>query len=348
MMSQHIHTHYMIYRLSSTIFHRSSLISMANSHSQSTTHMAALEDQPVNDIGSEKGPIINESYSNEAATEEDTVIDKEPENTSGAESGNNSATSEEATENPSATHATSTGSRSGLLPLPSELRVCILRHLLLADRPLATDWPSRVYNLFPAILTTCKLIRREAFQIMYGENTFYTSNVHRAPTLLSNPQIRDTIRNVHAAVRLHETAPYRRGSSFIHVIREFGSPAVIRGTLDIILRVDPFQNGMLRWFVRALPCFTNFETVQIEFVDESGQGYAQQLCLQFCDRHKDTFTPVFGPALSFAEGCGLRFRPRVYLNTLPRKVDVDWVDHLDGIRLKWSQDPPTNGEGPEG
>lgn len=174
---------------------------------------------------------------------------------------------------------------------------------------------------------------------MYGENTFFISFMHPRYSILKSQRISDMIQNVRISLRLYDRFPT---FNFLHVIREFGSPAIVRATLIIVLRVDENQNGLLPWVVRAMPRFTNFRMVQIEFIDDSFQDNAQGVCLELCNRHRDTFTPVLGPSVSYADGRGLRFRPQDFLNSLPPAADVDWIDLLNGIRLNWNQDPSTN------
>lgn len=183
---------------------------------------------------------------------------------------------------------------------------------------------------------------------MYGENTFYISSMHPMFSILDNRPICDAIQNVRFDVWLTYTSLSRRRLSFINVIREFGSPTIIRGTLRIVFHMSTFyRNDLLNWFTRALPRFTNFRVIRMEFVDSSTHSIGEDFCRVLCNTHGDTFAPVFGPALPFTNGHGLQFRPQEYLNTIPPEIDVDWMELLDGIRLNSSQDPPTNPEEPE-
>lgn len=63
-----------------------------------------------------------------------------------------------------------------------------------------------------------------------------------------------------------------------------------------------------------------------------------------CAHHQENLTPIFGPAESIADGRGLVFHPQNHLSSLPRKEAVDWMDHLDGIRLNWNEDPLLSAE----
>lgn len=191
-------------------------------------------------------------------------------------------------------------------------------------------------DLNPPILKTSSLIRREAFQVMYGENTFLISPSYSRTHALYTPPIRDVVRKVQVDVNSNDRWPYLARGSFIPVIRAFGSPAIIRGTLDIILRVNHPVNELLDWLAVALCRFKNFETVKIVFADS---GYAASICVALREEHMDTFTSYLGPARPFDTEYGLTFHPRQFQDSLPPKVEVDWQEYLDGIRLTWNEDP---------
>lgn len=275
------------------------------------------------------------------SSENEPDVNDEVSNTREAELENRSVATEAASENSSSTNVISTNSRLGFLSLPGELRLSVYRELLLHDHPLSTEWPGAGYQPFPAILHTCTLIRREAFQVMYGENTFYMDFMHPTHSILKNRQLRDRIQNVEFEANLCDLSSQTK---FLHLMREFGSPSIVRGVLNIIFRVGASENdGLHSWFAVSLRKFTNFRIIQIEYVAAfrsslpGAYDLAQQLCPILCDAHKHSLTPVFGPAISFTCRHGLRFRPQSYLNSLP--PDVDWMHHLDGIRLNWNQDP---------
>lgn len=254
-------------------------------------------------------------------------------------------------------------SRPGLVSLPAEIRVLIFRHLLLKGRPLITSQASSTYQSFPAILRTGRSIRQEAFQVMYRENTFYLDSLHPSSSILDIRQIRDAIQNVHFNVELCFQSLYTRRSIFINMINEFGSPTIIRGALHLVFHVrglyydellrfaragpGVYRDDPLNWYARALPRFTNFRVVQIEYKHYPTLGMREDICGILCNTHRKFLTPLFGPALSLADGHGLLFRPQEYLDTILPEIDVDWIEHLDGVRLNWSQDPPTNPQEPE-
>ena len=234
-------------------------------------------------------------------------------NARGANSENHSENEVES-ENAGITKLMSTDNRLGFLSLPPELRVQIYRHLLLEHRPLSTDWRFSTYLPNAAILATCKLIRCEAFQVLYGENVFFLRSAEPELSILANPHVADTMQNLYLDTRLDDSSSHPR-SSFIHMIRAFGSPEIIRGTLTITFRVNARNNGMLFWFARGLPRFTNFRVIQFVFLARPSDHLAQSLAPLLCDIQKDLFTPVFGPAISIADGCGLLFYPQDYLNS---------------------------------
>lgn len=278
--------------------------------------------QSMNDIGSEYDPIANEEEPNASETELRSVY-----------------VSSEA-ENSSTTDLAPSSSGPGLLSLPPELRVLVFRHLLLIDRPLSTYWPHTLRAPFLAILDTSPLIRQEAFQIFYGENTFAISWLHPRYSILNNRRVADTIQNVQFDVHLNDPSPWWRQLNFVNVIRQFGSPAIARGTLTLIFSVESYENDWLTWFTRALPRFTNFHTLRIKFLDASPHGHLQGVCFLLAEAHQITFTHVFGPVVLFANNCGLEFHPRAFRDSRPPpEVHVDWMDFLDGIRLGWNQDP---------
>ncbi|MCJ1266117.1 hypothetical protein MMC22_005999 [Lobaria immixta] len=290
---------------------------------------------------------LNQSMG-DIVSQDESIVNEEESNANETASENHPVTLEVASEDPSNSDGISTGSRPGLLSLPPEVRVLVFRHLLLEDHSLTTSWAGALYQPFPAILRTGRLIRREAFQVMYGENIFYISSMHPMFSILVNRPICDAIQNVRFDVWLTYTSLSRRRLSFINLIREFGSPTIIRGTLRIVFHISSFyRNDLLNWFTRALPRFTNFRVILMEFVDSSTHSIGEDICRVLCNTHRDTFAPVFGPALPFTDGHGLQFYPQEYLNTIPPEIDVDWMELRDGIRLISSQDPPTNPEEPE-
>lgn len=278
-------------------------------------------------------------------------------NTSKAELESHIVTNELPSKNPATTNVTSTSSELGLLCLPPELRVQVLRHLLRKPHPLSNYGPT------PAILETCHVIRREAFQIMYEENVFnidFDSDPEHC--MLNNRQIHDAIQHIQFEPWLYDYPGYyssiaRSRSKMLNLIREFGSPAIVRGTLRIIFHVDAYDDNLISWYIGRLRTFTNFKMIQVEFRPGYPLPYTHDFSLPepwplLCEVLKNALTPTFGPAWSFANECGdcecgLRFHPQRYLISQPRKADVDWMDDLDGIRLDWNQDSTNFNENPD-
>lgn len=313
----------------------------------SENHPVTLEvtsEDPLNI--SQDGPIINEEpNANEVASE------------------NHPNALEVTSEDSSSTNSVLTTSRPSLVSLAAEIRVLIFRHLLLEGRPLITSRARSTFQRFPAVLRTCRSIRQEAFQVMYGENTFYLDSCHPSYSILDNRQIHDAIQNVHFNVEICFRSLYTRRSIFINMLNEFGSPTIIRGALHLVFHVrglyhdellrfaragpGVYRDDPLNWYARALPRFTNFRVVRIEYKDHVTLGVREDICCILYNTHREFLTPIFGPALPLADGHSLLFCPQEYLDTTPPETDVDWMEHLDGIRLNWSQDPPTNPQEPE-
>lgn len=278
-------------------------------------------------------------------------------NTSEAELESDLVANELPSNNTSATNVTPTSSELGLLCLPPELRVEVLRHLLRKPHPLSNFGP------IPAILNTCHTLRREAFQIMYEENTFnFDFDSDPEHCMLNNRQIHDAIRHVHFESWLydypgHYSSVARSRSKMLNLVRKFGSPAIVRGTLKVIFHVDAYDHNLISWYICRLRTFTNFKMVLVEFRPGYPLPFSHDFSLPepwplLCEILKDALTPTFGPALSFANACGdsdcgLRFYPQQYLRSHPRKADVDWMDGLDGIRLDWNQDSTNFNENPD-
>lgn len=220
----------------------------------------------------------------------------------------------------------------GLLDLPSEVRVMIFRHLVVFPRGVAFPlWPLRPRPSVN-IISTCRLIHREAFHVLYGENQFI--DCFRSPysPLIQSPRIADAVRNVHMVIDM----AYRHLEigKFLNLIQHFGDPAIIRHSLAIDFFVQGPDVTPLTWFVRALGRFTNFKTIELQFYD-----YLRSDISHLRQHFKTTLKPVLGNAGDFGrEGKGLEFHP-VDHRHLRREQDTDdWADYLDGIRLGWDKE----------
>lgn len=255
-----------------------------------------------------------------------------------------SVTNEVASEDPATNHAISTNTELRLLSWPVELRLIVFRFLLLEHRPLSTNWMDAAYIAFPAIFKTCRQIRREAFQVMFGENVFFVRFPRPRFSLLHNRLVVNTIQKLHVSVCLNDPSYHPRRLNFFRAIHEFGSPAIVRNALNVIVYVgNATPRHLLLRYVGGLGRFTNFRNIRIEFVPDPEQlDPVGGLCFLTCRVCEDYFTPMFGPAEVFADGCGVQFYPQSHLSSLPPIVYVDWMDYLDGIRLDWDSDPLTN------
>ena len=311
--------------------------------------MAAPDDQNIIDLTSEDELLADEEAS---GADEEVPVDH-PMANEGAlkadvvEPQNHSATNPVALESPSTTVILLTSSRLGLLSVPPEVRILIYRHLLVEPIPLSTYWIGS-YDPIPAILQTSRLIRREAFPVFFEENTFFIGTMHPKLSILNHRQISDTIQNVEFTFWLDDTSPESARGSFIDLIEAFGSPAIARGTLHLIIRVAAYDNHLLPWLNRGLPRFTNFRNVIFRYVPDSAHARAEAMCPKLRRIHTIILQYIFGPGLS-SHGipCCLLFHPLRYLDSLPRKVEVDWMDYLDGVRLTWDQDLSSDVDEPE-
>lgn len=315
-------------------------------HQSSRVNMAP-DNQSLNGVVSDNELVVHdeESYDNPSLPNEEVLY------TEGVGLKSHSVTSDVASEHSSTTNVTSTSSGLGLLSLPPEIRVQIFRDLLLEPHLLPlTNHPT------PDIINTCHLIRREASQVMYGENIF-SFEIHSYLThyIVDKSYFHDSIQNIHFEPQLYDPWELAEGTSrswsqfrLLTLIREFGSPAIVRGTLYIILDMgNGSPDDLFLWFLKALRHLNNFKIVQFEFLVRSRDGehrLDKSIGDELCEDLKRSLTPFFGPAESINDEQGLRFHPQQYLNSLPPKVD--WMVCFDGIRLDWNQDS-TNPNEPE-
>lgn len=220
----------------------------------------------------------------------------------------------------------STRSPLGLLDLPPEIRIMIFRHLLVYPYSLANKlWPIGPRPSV-VILRTNKLVHREAFEVLYGENTFF--KLFWSSYCFQNwfPRVSDTMQNIHM-----EIAMCRKSSDiqkFLTLIHYF-DPSIIRGTLVVEFLTEFSLVHPLKWFIRALGRFTNFRTIEVHVHDP--------LCYHRNIFHlRDYLKTALEPLLGYAQGCNtLRFHPLDHRK--PYKEDGDWADSLDGIRLEWKE-----------
>lgn len=229
----------------------------------------------------------------------------------------------------------------GLLDIPPEVRIMIFRLLLLNPHGLPLPYkpiPSRSLPLrlfLPgsrpsvAILRTCSVIYREAFDILYRENLF--SNcflpLHNCSPI---PHVMGAIQNILIEITLSEESSDFK--SFLKQLNLFGNPAVVRGTLMVDFFIEDPRIGLLKWFIRALGRFTNFKIIELQCCHRD-----DSIVFHLREYLESALKPVLGYAHSFGdEGTGLRFHPMEHKSLRRQSENVDWADFLDGIRLEWN------------
>ncbi|MCJ1427217.1 hypothetical protein MMC29_005120 [Sticta canariensis] len=264
----------------------------------------------------------DQSVANSTTSESERAIDEIPEN--------------QAVTN----NVTSTRSPLGLLDLPPEIRVTIFRHVLVQPHGICFD----TFRFSPSvgILRTNRLIHREAFDVLYGENRL---NNCLGPSLYfaaSYPRILNTIQRVHFKIPIifdFRHSMFRRVLDCMHY---FGNPSMIRSTLTVAFGLDGTLARHRKRFIKALGRFTNFRIVELRFYQ-----YSQNSSDRFFDavkHHEHALEPVFGFAEHRdSEGFNtvssvLVFHPIDHQNRLRELADDDWADSLDGIRLEWNED----------
>ncbi|MCJ1262425.1 hypothetical protein MMC22_002295 [Lobaria immixta] len=253
---------------------------------------------------------------------------------------NDQAAYEAASENPSISNSPTENqsvmiapyrSRLGFLSLPAEIRLLVYREMYLPNTA-AIYW--RELETIPALLATCKLIMKEAFAVLWGENPFEWGST--PPPLLPNPlhRVVDAIQTLEVSLPLGKVS-----ATFIDLIHRFGDPARIRHTLKISFVLynvhESFDSRQIRWFISGLGRFTNFRVVEIAI-----GRYFQPLPIsnhlsQWVAKAMQT---RLGPCKPRADKKGLVWHPQAYLNAQRPQALVDWIDLLEGIRLDRNRD----------
>ncbi|MCJ1467999.1 hypothetical protein MMC07_006625 [Pseudocyphellaria aurata] len=235
--------------------------------------------------------------------------------------------------------ADTTRTRNWIVYLPPEIRSMIYRLVLQEAVELSTDWlPAIVRHSgvqgLPGLFFTSKLIHRESVEAFHHVNAFYIRSW--VPTLTIGPSRRlsDMIQNVRIKFTLSVVCKPHH-SRFVDVIRTFGDPGVIRGTLFVQLvlypRVAHCARPSLQFYLRGLGRFTNFRVVEVEIY------YIQRPDLSTAAHYRGVETAlrhVLGPATCgpLRNGrVGLTFFPRQFLNRQPLQEKVDWINHLGEI-----------------
>lgn len=219
----------------------------------------------------------------------------------------------------------------------------IFRYLLVYPQALGIGW----LGLKPpvAILRASRLIHREAFDILYRENKFVGSFTSSRWSIIRFPRILDTVQNIEYNVSVLP-GPLA-GKGFLKLMHHFGTPSTIpgtrRGTLTVNFSLEARFHLPLKWLVRPLRRFTNFQTIELH-VYRDGRREPMVTVLDYLEA-------ALKPTLGDAEDCsrarnGLRFHPIDHRNRCKELDDGhgDWGDFLDGIRLGYN-DEITNAEG---
>lgn len=233
----------------------------------------------------------------------------------------------------------------GLLDLPTEIRLMIFRHLLFHPPGIETASFSTTFRPAVDLLRTNREIHREAFDILYRENRFYSyvGFAYFAP--IRSPRVVHAIQNIGINLTVYkEVIP---PSGFLELGRIYGKTSTIRGSLVIILWSFTEILHPLTWFVPAMGEFTNFKKIELELFD--GYGRVSDLYLsQVCNYLQTNLEHVFGHAERFEKACNeygrrkcLRFYPVDHQNRernrdREQRTD-DLADSLDGIRLEWNE-----------
>lgn len=251
-------------------------------------------------------------------------------------------------------------SRLGLLDLPPDLRVMIFRHLLLYPFHESVGRRSRLSDVGSVgwgseskpsvdrlnILRTSRLMYREASGVLYRENQYNFTKcfgLYSGCSLAHFPRVRDTIRNIQLdihpwpmRVRIMEIG------QFLRLIDLFGNPSILRGTLTVCFVSIDLSFRRLKWFIRALGRFTNFQTVELYLEcwnNITRRGFRDELC-HLVGHLKSALEPVLGYANFGSHGQhSLRFHP---VHRRNRLEEHDWSDFLDGIRLELGEENVTN------
>lgn len=223
--------------------------------------------------------------------------------------------------------------RTGLLDLPPEVRLMILRHLLV--NPNCLPDMSGFDNPFRpppdlSILRTSKLIHQEAFDVLYRENRFDRSFWYPSSPITRFPRIVDTIQNIGTEIYLGEpvsgfTEPPPEVAMLMNLIQIFGNHSIIRRNFVLELFIEPSPQP-LKFLVRALGRFTNFRTITLQIWSywDLRNGFSE-----WCELLKSALEPVLGYAEEIEildwmpSAIGLRFHPVDFQNRSREPHDGD-------------------------
>lgn len=233
--------------------------------------------------------------------------------------------------------------RNWFLYLPPEIRLIIYHHVLLLPHDVNYDfpmvWRHPEVQAVTGILRTSRLIRGEAIDVFLRENTFvFLPWLMSLPIMASIPQSNDRIQNFTVDILLCPPWYQSLHPFFTAIMRHLGDTTIIRGTLSVHFTIDlddDVHGAHFRSYLRGLGRFTNFQVVEIDFVDPMRRA---QSTAMHCDFLHNALRFVLGPAKPYTEGEGLIFYPQRFMNAQPPRENVDWIDLLDGIRLDWDRD----------
>lgn len=248
--------------------------------------------------------------------------------------------SDEIRENQAVPNNVTTRSPLGLLDLPPEIRVIIFRHLLVQRHGICFGALRSSPSV--GILRTNRLIHRESFGVLYGENRL---NHCLGPSLYfaaSHPRILDVIRHIH--INIPTVFNFRQPvfRTVLDCMHCFGTPSMIRGTLTVTFGHDGIVARHRKRFIKALARFTNFRVVELRFCQY--KNYLPDRVQDGVKCYEHALEPVFGFAEHRnTEGFNtvsrvLVFHPIDHQDRLRELADDDWADSLDGIRLEWNED----------
>ncbi|MCJ1467826.1 hypothetical protein MMC07_006451 [Pseudocyphellaria aurata] len=222
----------------------------------------------------------------------------------------------------------STRAPQGLLDLPSEVRMMILRHILAS--PLSFNFGTWASGPKPvSILRSCRLIHREAFQVLYGENRFIYGLGYAHCCLIRFPRIMHTIQNIRLDLPMYFKHQARQ--KFLTLMRHFGNPHISRGTLTLDFDLDGSSARGLKWFARAVGRLTNFRTIDVYCYHRFYYDDIVSCALTYLHA---VLEPVLGSAQNIRPDNGLRFHPVNLWHRRRERRPIDWADSLDGLRLE--------------
>lgn len=253
---------------------------------------------------------------------------------------NEPSVDEAISESQAVVNVVSTRNPPGLLDLPSELRLMIFHHLLFDPDGLDLGLWARRPRPSLDVLQTSRLIHREAFDVLYGENRFSNCIGSTYRHLNSFPRIIDTIRNVHVDMPIY--LKYVSTQNFLNYMHHFGKPSTTRDTLtvDIVFNSSSAPplvewRNPLKWLIRAMGRFANFRTIELHTDRYDG---VRDCHLNVLNHLEVALEPVLGCSeYRIIDYKGLRFHPKDHQDRIKELNDGDWADTLDGIRLEWNE-----------